>query len=134
MTLKAVCFVLMYTNHAVNFYLYCITGRKFRWELKDLFVERTLIRCRRRQAHHDGNGTGVGGQGGMSPSISLAHRDDDGMDADGQDRTSHVNKTQRCNVAIELNAQQPSSDTALTAAAATVAARTGEDYNQKHHF
>jgi len=41
MPFKAVAFLLMYTNHAVNFYLYCITGRKFRRELLD-----ALAACR----------------------------------------------------------------------------------------
>jgi len=36
MPLKAVAFLLMYTNHAVNFYLYCITGCRFRQELDDM--------------------------------------------------------------------------------------------------
>ena len=30
---KTVCFLLMYVNHAVNFYLYCLTGKRFRKEL-----------------------------------------------------------------------------------------------------
>ena len=42
MPFKAVAFLLLYTNHAVNFYLYCLTGRKFRRELVD-----TLTVCRR---------------------------------------------------------------------------------------
>ena len=37
--LRTVCFQLMYANHAVNFFLYCITGRKFRHELRDMCVE-----------------------------------------------------------------------------------------------
>ena len=36
---RTVCFQLMYANHAVNFFLYCITGRKFRRELMDMFLE-----------------------------------------------------------------------------------------------
>ncbi|XP_076450031.1 leukotriene B4 receptor 1-like [Babylonia areolata] len=35
---------LMYTNHAVNFWLYCISGRRFRQELKGLVV-RLWRRC-----------------------------------------------------------------------------------------
>jgi len=27
---RVLCFLLMYINHAVNFLLYCLTGRKFR--------------------------------------------------------------------------------------------------------
>ena len=30
---KTVCFLLMYLNHAINFYLYCLTGKRFRREL-----------------------------------------------------------------------------------------------------
>ena len=30
---KTICFMLMYANHSINFYLYCITGKKFRNEL-----------------------------------------------------------------------------------------------------
>lgn len=35
---KTICFLLMYTNHSVNFFLYCLTGKKFRRELKELFT------------------------------------------------------------------------------------------------
>lgn len=34
---KSVCFLLYYTNHSINFFLYCITGNKFRRELMELF-------------------------------------------------------------------------------------------------
>lgn len=47
MLVKAVCFLLMYCNHAVNFFLYCLTGRKFRYELKELFATRRLKKTRR---------------------------------------------------------------------------------------
>ena len=30
---KIICFLLMYLNHAINFYLYCLTGKRFRKEL-----------------------------------------------------------------------------------------------------
>jgi len=30
---KTICFLLMYVNHAINFYLYCLTGKRFRREL-----------------------------------------------------------------------------------------------------
>jgi len=33
---RVICFLLMYINHAVNFLLYCLTGRKFRVELKEM--------------------------------------------------------------------------------------------------
>ena len=36
MLAKAVCFLLMYINHGVNFYLYCLTGKKFRQELRSI--------------------------------------------------------------------------------------------------
>jgi len=32
---RTICFLLMYINHAINFVLYCLTGRKFRVELKE---------------------------------------------------------------------------------------------------
>jgi len=33
---RCICFLLMYVNHAINFLLYCLTGRKFRAELKEM--------------------------------------------------------------------------------------------------
>lgn len=30
---KIICFLLVYVNHAINFYLYCLTGSRFRQEL-----------------------------------------------------------------------------------------------------
>lgn len=36
MLVKAFVFIMMYCNHAVNFFLYCLTGRKFRCELKEV--------------------------------------------------------------------------------------------------
>jgi len=53
MPFKAVAFLLMYTNHAVNFYLYCLTGSKFRRELIDTGTgcRRTVVgSCFRRSA------------------------------------------------------------------------------------
>ena len=44
MLAKAVCFLLMYVNHGVNFYLYCLTGKKFRHELFALFSGRKKYR------------------------------------------------------------------------------------------
>ena len=44
---RVICFLLMYVNHAVNFLLYCLTGRKFRVELKEL-VSSTCRRPARR--------------------------------------------------------------------------------------
>lgn len=37
MLVKAIFFLMMYSNHAVNFFLYCLTGRKFRYELREVF-------------------------------------------------------------------------------------------------
>ena len=34
---KTACFLLMYINHGINFYLYCLTGNKFRQELRETF-------------------------------------------------------------------------------------------------
>ena len=45
--LRTLCFQLMYANHAVNFFLYCVTGRKFRHELSDMFVELCCCCCGR---------------------------------------------------------------------------------------
>lgn len=50
MVVKGVCFILMYTNHAINFALYCLTGRKFRRELIELFTR--AMRRRRRSTHN----------------------------------------------------------------------------------
>lgn len=39
-----VSFLLMYINHAINFYLYCVTGRKFRRELHDMLAGMCIFR------------------------------------------------------------------------------------------
>ena len=65
--LRTICFQLMYANHAVNFFLYCITGRKFRHELRDMYLE--LCCCCRAaddrgscgRCMGDGNGAGDAG-------------------------------------------------------------------------
>lgn len=46
--------LLMYTNHSINFFLYCATGNKFRQQIFD------LLRClrRERQAHTNAENTG----------------------------------------------------------------------------
>ena len=44
---KTFCFLLMYINHGINFYIYCITGRKFRHELHEMC-------CARRSAGRHG--------------------------------------------------------------------------------
>ncbi len=46
-----VCRLLMYTNHSINFYLYCVTGYKFKQELQK------LCHCGRRR--------GIPGSGGL---------------------------------------------------------------------
>jgi len=44
--IKIICFLLMYTNHAVNFYLYCLTGRRFRKELASMLsCGRVMLLC-----------------------------------------------------------------------------------------
>ena len=44
---RAICYLLLYVNHALNFYIYCLTGKKFRHELQRTFG------CRHpRQAAH----------------------------------------------------------------------------------
>jgi len=43
---RTICFQLLYANHAVNFFLYCVTGRKFRRELGDMCVEVCCSACR----------------------------------------------------------------------------------------
>ena len=55
MPLKAVSFLLLYKNHAVNFYLYCLTGCRFRQELVDMLAgwKRTVVgRCRGQHRLH----------------------------------------------------------------------------------
>lgn len=42
---KSICFMLMYINHATNFYLYCITGQRFRDELKKILPFRWIRDC-----------------------------------------------------------------------------------------
>ena len=44
---KTVTEMLMYTNHAINFVLYCATGKKFRRQLKH------ALRCRRRKDYYN---------------------------------------------------------------------------------
>nr|KAG5706525.1 hypothetical protein BaRGS_028696 [Batillaria attramentaria] len=36
--LRTVFFLLMYVNHALNFFLYCVTGQRFRQELRRVFM------------------------------------------------------------------------------------------------
>ena len=44
---KTVCFLLMYTNHSINLLLYCLTGKRFRLEMRDLAVS-VFYRCQNR--------------------------------------------------------------------------------------
>ena len=39
--LQTVVALLMYTNHSINFFLYCVTGQKFREHLRTLFCDKT---------------------------------------------------------------------------------------------
>lgn len=47
MLTKTVCFLLMYANHASNFYLYCVTGQRFRNELKNMIARSFFCACSR---------------------------------------------------------------------------------------
>jgi len=38
---RVICFMMMYLNHSVNFYVYCLLGQKFRTELKRTFGFKT---------------------------------------------------------------------------------------------
>ena len=43
---KTICFLLMYLNHAINFYLYCLTGKRFRKELTAMLnCDRLKLMC-----------------------------------------------------------------------------------------
>lgn len=48
---KIICFLLVYTNHAINFYLYCLTGSRFRQELCAMFCCRSEADGRRSVSH-----------------------------------------------------------------------------------
>lgn len=69
---RTVCFVLMYINHALNFFLYCMTGQRFRQELRRVLtcldrerrvhLKRTLFdSC----AGNSRGGTGSSGNGDL---------------------------------------------------------------------
>jgi len=62
--LRNLSFQLMYANHAVNFFLYCVTGRKFRRELRDMYIE-LCCACRASDDHCGGRCVG-GGNGAAS--------------------------------------------------------------------
>ncbi len=40
---KTICFLCLYINHGINFYLYCCTGRRFRQDLTDIIC----VPCRK---------------------------------------------------------------------------------------
>jgi hypothetical protein len=42
---KVICYILMYINHSINFFLYCITGQTFRRE----FLKCICRTCRRKK-------------------------------------------------------------------------------------
>ena len=62
---RTICFQLMYANHAVNFFLYCVTGRKFRRELRDMCSE-LCCGCRAFDDRCSGGRWAVGGDGATS--------------------------------------------------------------------
>jgi len=66
---KAFFFLFMYANHAVNFYLYCLTGKKFRHELCEMFcsAKHSIVGARRRGLQ----GGGVGFRRSFTYSLSL---------------------------------------------------------------
>lgn len=43
--IKTITELLMYTNHAINFFLYCASGRKFRTQLVDMCPGSKFRRC-----------------------------------------------------------------------------------------
>lgn len=69
---RTICFQLMYINHAVNFFLYCVTGRKFRHELRDMYVE-LCCGCRAGSDDRCGCGRRCAG-GGDGATRSCRHR------------------------------------------------------------
>lgn len=50
---KTICFLLMYINHSVNFYLYCFNGKKFRQELF------SCLWCNRKKPNDPFLGSGI---------------------------------------------------------------------------
>ena len=55
---KTICFLLMYLNHSINLLLYCVTGRRFRTEMKDLAIAiaapKHTLQTNRSQRSHRG--------------------------------------------------------------------------------
>ena len=90
---KTICFLLMYVNHAINFYLYCLTGKRFRRELTAMLkCSQLTLLCR----------------GGAEETVAAA--------ADVVDVPMH-NVDARRNVTVHrlpLNQPQPSSTSSRT--------------------
>lgn len=69
---KVICFLLMYANHSINFFLYCLTGQRFRIELSK-FVRQ----CQRKQnppvarLRFKSSGSGSGNSTAQDSSIPL---------------------------------------------------------------
>ncbi len=51
---KTICFTLLYVNHAINFYIYCLSGKRFRKELKEFIstVRRWSIKSKRTSTYN----------------------------------------------------------------------------------
>ena len=51
---KTICFTLLYINHGINFYLYCVSGKRFRKELNDIIrsVRRWSLYSRKTSSYH----------------------------------------------------------------------------------
>lgn len=71
---KTICFLLVYVNHAVNFYLYCLTGRRFRLELRALFCyrRRFVPSTAARHRFRSGDGRPDGGSRDRMPGASCS--------------------------------------------------------------
>ena len=48
---KTICFTLMYLNHSINFYLYCLTGARFRRQLNHLITTYPRTRHQRTRTY-----------------------------------------------------------------------------------
>lgn len=89
--------LLMYTNHAVNFYLYCATGQKFRRQLYSVVCSGCVP------------GGGLSGTGGVSPRNDI-HGREKGFSlcrAEGSERVAMLSPTNR-NVSSAYRTHQPS--------------------------
>jgi len=69
---KTICFLLMYINHAVNFYLYCLSGRRFRKELASMLsCGRVMLLC----SGCDDSPTATADAGAVARDIGRVHVD-----------------------------------------------------------